>query len=219
MVPGPLLVFSPHLDDAVLSLGCALAARPGSVVVTVLAGVPADGSALTEWDAKCGFRRSADAMRVRWLEDARAMQALGATPVHLSHLNGQYGSVDSAALIAQIADLAEAHSELAALGLIGMGHPDHTLVAEAFVAAMEWIGRDQFWLAADLPYSELGGGSEGRVRRLQARGFMVERDEGGPFDPEVKRAARDCYRSQLVGLGEVPLDAPEVFWRVALSRG
>ena len=36
MTGGPLLVFSPHLDDAVLSLGNVIAANPGSVVVTVL---------------------------------------------------------------------------------------------------------------------------------------------------------------------------------------
>ena len=33
---GPLLVCSPHLDDAVLSLGAALAVRPGSVVVVMV---------------------------------------------------------------------------------------------------------------------------------------------------------------------------------------
>jgi hypothetical protein len=34
------VVLSPHLDDAVLSVGRFLAANPGTVVITVFAGIP-----------------------------------------------------------------------------------------------------------------------------------------------------------------------------------
>jgi hypothetical protein len=50
-----MLVVSPHLDDAVLSCGRWLAAHPGTLVVTVFAGVPSNGNRLTDWDARCGF--------------------------------------------------------------------------------------------------------------------------------------------------------------------
>jgi len=47
---GRVLAVSPHLDDAVLSTGRLLAACAGAVVVTVLAGFPEPGLALTDWD-------------------------------------------------------------------------------------------------------------------------------------------------------------------------
>src|SRR5436853_287558 len=50
-----MVAISPHLDDAVLSCGQLLAARPGSVVITVFAGMPRDGSQQTDWDRRCGF--------------------------------------------------------------------------------------------------------------------------------------------------------------------
>ena len=53
------VVLSPHLDDAVLSVGRFLAASPGTVVITVFAGIPG-GLGLTRYDRSCGFatRRS-----------------------------------------------------------------------------------------------------------------------------------------------------------------
>jgi LmbE family N-acetylglucosaminyl deacetylase len=38
----PIVVLSPHLDDAVLSCGVLLAANGGARVVTVFAGMPTD---------------------------------------------------------------------------------------------------------------------------------------------------------------------------------
>jgi len=52
---GPVAVISPHLDDAVFACGELLAARPGSVVITVLAGRPPRDLPLTPWDAASGF--------------------------------------------------------------------------------------------------------------------------------------------------------------------
>ena len=212
-------MFSPHLDDAVLSAGCALLARPGSVVVTVLAGMPADQALVTAWDTKCGFRCAGDAMRVRWLEDARAMQLLDASLVHLAHLDGQYGVADFGACVDDIADLAAHYSGLAPVSLMGVGHADHSLVAEAFVSAMLRVGRQEFWMAADMPYRGLSDWSTVPGLRWVHRGLLLENDDAGPFDPDVKRAARDCYRSQLGALGDVPLDMPEVFWKVTVSPG
>jgi len=216
-LPSPLLVFSPHLDDAVLSVGCALAERPGSVVATVLTGIPADESVLTEWDRACGFTSAGQAVRSRWLEDARALQHLRASPVHLGHVDGQYGAINSGSVAAQIADLVEDHPDRVPVGPLGIGHPDHRLISEAFLAAMIEIGRKEFWLFAEIPALTFGAGASHRTRQLASRGVRLVADTVGSFDPELKRAARDCYRSQLARLG--PLDAPELIWKASISPG
>jgi LmbE family N-acetylglucosaminyl deacetylase len=80
--PGRFVVLSPHIDDAVLSLGAfiAAAARRGAVVevVTVLANDPASDGPAGEWDATCGFRSEGAAARHRRREDERACHILGA---------------------------------------------------------------------------------------------------------------------------------------------
>jgi LmbE family N-acetylglucosaminyl deacetylase len=79
-----LVVLSPHLDDAVLSLGgtIARASRAGTevTVVTVFAGDPESTAEAGEWDTMCGFSTAGEAARERRREDARACEILGAVP-------------------------------------------------------------------------------------------------------------------------------------------
>ncbi|PJX25966.1 hypothetical protein CAP48_08035 [Advenella sp. S44] len=46
----PVLVISPHYDDAVFSCGELLAKIPSGMVMTVYTGVPEDGDVSTDWD-------------------------------------------------------------------------------------------------------------------------------------------------------------------------
>lgn len=91
---GRVVVLSPHLDDAVLSLGAAIAhgARHGAdiSVVTVLAGAPDSDVPAGEWDAAAGFATAGEATRARRAEDARACAVVGASPVWLDFLDHQY---------------------------------------------------------------------------------------------------------------------------------
>ncbi|KAB0640285.1 PIG-L family deacetylase, partial [Burkholderia territorii] len=89
-IPTRWLVVSPHLDDAVFSCGQLLAQSPGSVVVTVFAGIPAHGTAAPPWDRRAGFRTADEAMRTRRDEDRRALGTLGAHAVWLDFLDDQY---------------------------------------------------------------------------------------------------------------------------------
>ena len=92
-VPGRrLVILSPHLDDAALSLGAtiAYASEVGMAVtvLTVLAGDPdAEGPAGT-WDTICGFATAGEAARVRRAEDASACEILGAAPMWLPFAYG-----------------------------------------------------------------------------------------------------------------------------------
>jgi len=80
---GRVVVVSPHLDDAVLSLGATIAraARAGAQVhaLTVFAYGDED-LPVAPWDAECGFRSAGHARSVRREEDARGCALVGAIP-------------------------------------------------------------------------------------------------------------------------------------------
>jgi LmbE family N-acetylglucosaminyl deacetylase len=210
MEVGPLLVFSPHLDDAVLSLGNVIAANPGSIVVTVLAGMPDDETLATEWDAACGFDNAGDSMRARWEEDEAAVDALAATSIHLAFLDGQYAAADPGSISREIARIIEDHPSCSVYGPFGLIHADHILVSNAFLDAVSTTDRVECRLYADLPYYSRPGSLERRRAELEARGFVV-----GPLIEvtdvhAAKLRAREMYASQLRAIGEMPLDLPEL---------
>lgn len=81
---GRLVVVSPHLDDAVLSLGATMAraAEAGTQVevLTVFAYKPNSQEPTDSWDRKSGFATEGEAARNRRNEDHRACSILGVTP-------------------------------------------------------------------------------------------------------------------------------------------
>ncbi len=95
-----LLVLSPHLDDAALSVGGWLSARSAaglggerSRVLTVFAGIP-NYASLAASPLVARLHRAmgdpADPVAVRRGEDIAAMAILGATPVHGDRLDACY---------------------------------------------------------------------------------------------------------------------------------
>ena len=210
MAADPLLVFSPHLDDAVLSIGNELATRPGSVVVTVLAGMPVDETVATAWDASCGFASAGDSLRARWEEDAAALAVLSASAIHLGFLDGQYGPADGGAISAEIERIIGDHPAHRVYAPFGLVHTDHILVSNCFVDAIATIDRAECRLYADIPYYAKQGSLERRRTELEQRGLvigpLVEQTDEHP----LKRQARDCYVSQLRPLGDMPIDLPEL---------
>jgi LmbE family N-acetylglucosaminyl deacetylase len=215
MVGGPLLVFSPHLDDAVLSLGNVIAAHPGSTVVTVLAGMPPDESRTTEWDATCGFGSAGESMRARWAEDVSALAVLGATAIHLDFLDRQYGNAERSPIKLEVERILSEHPDHDLFGPLGLIHPDHILVSNAFLDAVSSVGRIECALYADIPYYAMAGSLDRRWAELRLRndeiGALVE-EAGvpGPGSSEVKVRARELYASQMRALRKVPLDLPEL---------
>jgi LmbE family N-acetylglucosaminyl deacetylase len=89
-----VLVVSPHMDDAALSVGATLAHRAmrglDTEVVTVFAGpnpVPVSPAA-RQFHQECGL--GDDAVAVRRQEDAEAMAVLGTNPHYLPYLDAIY---------------------------------------------------------------------------------------------------------------------------------
>jgi len=217
-----LLVISPHLDDAVFSCGDLLAAHPGSMVVTVFAGVPQRFSELTEWDAVCGFVSARDAVLGRRREDVTALGVLGAQAHWLPFKDAQYGeparAVDITRALRAVIKETACDTVLFPLGLF---HSDHELTHRA---ALALVREDRAWMCyEDAFYRCIPGLVERRIAQL-ARGHCI----AAPYLnsqglSSAKRQAVYCYASQLRGLSSAGrpghLDAltAERYWPIGVA--
>lgn len=213
-VPTRLLIVSPHLDDAVLSVGATISAltrqRSSVVVCTIFAGEPvgpfsqiADG-----FHEDCGL--TGNPIKPRKLEDFAALSILGADAVHLSFLDAVYRKHGGdwlcteprsmfqpdppdepalvAAVISEIENLIEEHTPDAVWTCRGIGsHIDHLITRRAVIDARKPTNVD-VGLWEDLPYgfTELPRLAEPVAARIDVQ----------PSDIEAKIAAIGAYRSQ-----------------------
>ncbi len=235
---------SPHFDDAVLSCGGKIPEIPGSTVITVFSGGPARVDPLPVWDQKCGFAPGDDVMAVRALEDDAALDRLQAQPQRLGFWDGQYRGDSGNRLVRAVRwrlgnrrlvrDVAEKLvGVIEELGLetvfipLGVGHPDHKLTTKASLGAARRLPHVRWVVYEDLPYAaESSANSAAALRAIATAGFTLEPLEPGEpreleaeVDATDKRAALDCYRSQLDALGqrlEVALNAPERYHRLVV---
>jgi LmbE family N-acetylglucosaminyl deacetylase len=210
--------------------GCAglIARHPGAVVVTVFAGGPPRGTALTPWDALAGFRPGDDVVAARRAEDRVALGVLGARPVWLDFWDAQYGpSPDAAAVtgalweaVAGILDGWERRARVTLALPLGLFHSDHHLAHEACLALLRQRPALRAVAYEDALYRRIPGLVEERLARLAAGGVRIAGAENGGDVAGVKRAAVARYRSQLRALrapGKPGLDdlrAPERYWRL-----
>ena len=160
-----MLAVSPHLDDAVFSVGASLArlvdaGHDVTVVTCFTAGVPDPTGFALACQTDKGLAPDVDYMALRRAEDRAATAVLGASPVHLPLLEAPHRGYDSApALFAGVhpddvvwqdvrAGLRSYDADLwlapQALG----AHVDHLQVVRA-VAALE---RPTLWWR-DAPYA------------------------------------------------------------------
>ena len=58
---------SPHFDDAILSCGAMMVKEDNTEIITVFSGAPININ-ITEYDKKCGFKSSFEAMNERALD-------------------------------------------------------------------------------------------------------------------------------------------------------
>jgi LmbE family N-acetylglucosaminyl deacetylase len=220
----PVLVLSPHLDDAVLSCGHFLYANPSTTVVTVLAGAPEifhEG-----YNSKTtGKPYAPDAISVRRDEDRKAVEYLGATPVWLDLLDADYGEYrpprDYVDVIhdeiARELDETRPASIFAPLGLM---HSDHLAVSDACIELA--VNSPVAWyLYMDLPY----GLANRRVllKRLATLSQHVQLVEFDSHDgePGIKERAVRLYASQYDPTRrnfrksfDATMRGGERFWRV-----
>lgn len=131
----PIVVLSPHLDDAILSTFHVLTSGDPVQVVNVFAGVPPPGTETGMWGRLCGYDDAHDYGEARIREDVAALDSVGVAPVYLplaensvrTTLGDQPPSVD--VLLGEIEAVApRASLVLAPLGGADKPHPDHVLV-------------------------------------------------------------------------------------------
>jgi hypothetical protein len=243
---GPVLLLSPHLDDAVLDCWSVLAGPDDIRVVNVFAGVPPAGR-VTVWDRICGARDSAEHMRARIAEDRAALARAGRVPVSLPFLDEQYRPCGPPPRLGDLDAAVVAHGGgvKALLAPLGAEHADHAFVRRYAVAtgAQAGIPVD---LYADVPYvSRLGwphwiaGEPPDPNRNVDVEWDAYARRVPVLGDPRRARVvhldaqataakiqALQAYRSQIAALDAGPrrlITNPAVcrhepFWRVELPE-
>lgn len=225
----PVLVVSPHLDDAVLSCGALLADRPGSTVLTVFAGGARDWSEHHDWDHDtCGFATGTNVVELRREEDGAAVSLLRGSPVWLDLPEDQYagGAAPSDQVIVDLlrANLTRIAPNVVCVPL-GLDHPDHTRAARCCSELVGTIPSVAEWYAyGEFPYvvgENAPTNVAGALLRLSQL-CPVEQQLVREEDTERKRLALGCYASQIRGLGQETVDrsalGPERFWRLAPPR-
>jgi LmbE family N-acetylglucosaminyl deacetylase len=216
---GRVAVVSPHLDDAVFSLGASIraATRRGVAVdvVTVLAGDPSSESAADESNARAGFATAGEAARLRREEDARACAHVGARPVWLDLSDDRAAPVDDATLHDALREALEGYDAVLLPGF-PLAHPDHVRVARA---ALHVLGDGRVvGLYVEQPYASWarlarsGRGDEGPTLATSpgVLGLRVDdrarwrRHRGRPAEWLGKLKGMSAYTSQLRVLRRAP---------------
>ncbi len=240
---GPVLVLSPHLDDAALNTWSVMTAPAPATVVNVFAGIPRPGF-VSRWDALCGARDSSAQAVARRAEDAQAMALAGCAALHLDLLEVEHRRGAPRLPLARIdealvARVPAASAVYAPAGLAA--HVDHRTV-RALACAMLGTGVP-VRLYAEIPYAVVHGwptwvaGAPAEPHR-DVDVFWGDALAGvpglGPLrDARVVRLAEDaaaaklaalrCYRSQLPALdggdagivSRPEVNRFEVFWELA----
>jgi LmbE family N-acetylglucosaminyl deacetylase len=208
-IDGAIVVLSPHLDDAVFSLGAAIAAAPGPVtVVTVLGGDPDSELPAGPWDASAGFATFGESVRVRRAEDELACADLGATAVWLPFADHQYPrGADDEEIWARVV---ESLGDAAVVLVPGypLMHDDHAWL-EGLVRSRGLPGRrvgyyvEQPYAAAWQPrpadWRGLPASARDRLKKLRAaRRYATQL----PLLPGGRRGVLDVARYEAVRGGE-----------------
>ena len=226
-----VVVLSPHLDDAVLSCGMFLAAHPGTTVVTVFCGFPAEILDPPNWWAQIsGFGPGEDVVAARRAEDERALDRLAAVPRHLDGFPERDLQPDEPiATATQVADaLAEVIDDLEPSLLLvpmGLANPEHVCVHDAALMVRERLGDDgPSWIAyQDIAYHQIPGQLAWRVAKLfKAAVWPTPVAMPVSSDLAAKREAMAEYVSQVKALEtdwvlwrRIDAPTPEQYWRLA----
>jgi LmbE family N-acetylglucosaminyl deacetylase len=203
-------VLSPHLDDAVLSLGASIAeaVRESNevTVVTVFAGNPASTAPAGPWDGRAGFATAGEATRVRREEDGAACRLVGARPVWLPFVDGDYGQDRDEEEVWHA--IAETLADVDAVLLPGrpLIHPDHAWLARLVSARVD--DASKLVLYAELPYdiwpdekrdgrartSELADGRQWSTPQMPVRARLRKWRSTRAYASQLPWLARPGYR-------------------------
>jgi LmbE family N-acetylglucosaminyl deacetylase len=226
LATGRIVIVSPHLDDAVMSLGATItrAVRSGArvEVLTVFGCEPLSTGAAGMWDHKSGFRTEGEASRARRLEDSRACGVLGATPRWLDFGGEPYERRASAHEIRSAVIGAIAGADCALLPGFPLVHHDHAELSRLLLSARLPC---RVALYAEQPYVFYAR----KDWRPAMRAAAIERQLNGPLhwthrlpdrrERRMKMRAVRCYRSQMWQLGLSHIGLYRMMWHEASLGG
>ncbi|MGQ9549616.1 MAG: PIG-L deacetylase family protein [Roseiflexus sp.] len=208
---------SPHLDDAALSCGGTIAESPErTLVITLCTASPSTthfNAVAVEFHAEWGLAPD-DVLRIRQMEDARAMTILGVDYVYAGWLDAIYRMPDvyysratlyrhpvsGDPLLPQARNLLAlliAHAPQATIyAPLGVGHHvDHLAVFESAIACPP----DRIAFYEDINYALSPGAVEQRLAEIEQTlvpGYLAF----GVSSLQKKIAAIAAYRSQMAAL-------------------
>jgi LmbE family N-acetylglucosaminyl deacetylase len=202
-LPEHVVVVSPHLDDAVLSLGATIRrhTRAGGrvEVLTVFSGDPASDVPAGEWDRQGGFATEGEATRGRRAEDTTACERIGARPVRLGFRDSPYDATRDAEVIRTAVMDAAGSADAVLMPGFPFTNTDHAWLSE--VLLREPLPARRVGLYAEQPYRYWVRETEPRPAVPALIAPYVGQPQwvggrAGPAELRAKRAAIRAYRSQ-----------------------
>jgi LmbE family N-acetylglucosaminyl deacetylase len=212
-----VVVVSPHLDDAVLSLGATMArtARLGAhwSIVTVFSGDPDSKGPAARYERRCGFLSAGEAASVRRQEDQRACAILGTRPVWLPFGGIQYEPVRDADRVWTALEPHINRAELLLLPGFPLTHLDHAWITELVLARTPKNAPIGFY--AEQPYARSAPPPHDWQALIAERSVRWVSLHAGIGDRFAKGRACRAYWSQFRTFGcHLPRRClvPELFW-------
>jgi LmbE family N-acetylglucosaminyl deacetylase len=206
---GRLVVVSPHLDDAVLSLGATLAhaVESGSKVeiLTVFACAPDSNAPTDEWDRKSGFATEGQAAQQRRSEDETACAILGVAPRWFEFGAQPYDRHGSMQEVVSAVAAATAGADTVLVPGFPLAHADHAAITNGLLA--HGLSCRRVGLYAEQPYSfdrsatPAGSVPDMPAARVRAGTLTWQRSCATRKHRELKLQAVKQYVSQLPQLG------------------
>jgi LmbE family N-acetylglucosaminyl deacetylase len=223
---GRIVVVSPHLDDAIMSLGATIASavRAGAAVevLTVFGYGPVSSTPAGPWDTKSGFSTESEACRARRDEDLKACKLLGATPRWLDFGAEPYERRGTPAEIVEAVTAAVAGADCVLIPGFPLAHPDHAeltrLLLRADLGCRVGLYAEQpylFWERKKMPPEmrapAIDDVLDGSVEWTRQRAGRAER--------RLKFQAVRSYRSQLYQLGLARIGLLHMLWHESSQGG
>lgn len=226
LASGRIVVVSPHLDDAVMSLGATIATAVGAgaavEILTVFGYHPDSPAAAGPWDTRSGYRTEGEAALHRRREDAEACRILGAQQRVMSFGAEPYERGADPAQIRAAVVAAVAGADCVLMPGFPLVHPDHAELTQLLLGAGLPCPVGLYAEQPYLFYERKSPRPDLRAGALDAAltgGLQWLHLGMGRSERRLKMRAIRCYRSQLRPLGLSHIGLYWLLWHEARRGG
>jgi|ERR1700733_6976560 LmbE family N-acetylglucosaminyl deacetylase len=224
---GRVIVISPHLDDAIMSLGSTIAdAVEGGArveVLTVFTDVASSDAPASHWDRQCGFLTEGQAASARREEDRQACSIVGAEPCWLNFGSECYERRGSEEDIWSAVTSVIRGAETVLIPGFPLAHADHADLSKLLLR--KGVNGQRVGLYVEQPYAfemkkSPGNSAVAPALKPIVTGSLTWTHIRAPRTyRRAKAQAVRSYRSQLFHLGLRNLGLQRMLWREALQGG